>query len=54
MPVAAFVSVNPRLPALLGASGWRAVTGDRRVVALPGAATEAAMLRAAGVACVAQ
>jgi XTP/dITP diphosphohydrolase len=44
-----FVTVNPRLPALLGASGWRAVTGTRAVVALPGAAAEAAMLRAAGV-----
>jgi XTP/dITP diphosphohydrolase len=50
VPVAAFVTVNPRLPALLGASGWRAVTGNRRVVALPGAAAEAAMLRAADVA----
>jgi XTP/dITP diphosphohydrolase len=49
VPVAAFVTVNPRLPALLGASGWRAVTGNRRVVALPGAAAEAAMLRAADV-----
>jgi XTP/dITP diphosphohydrolase len=50
VPVALFVTVNPRLPALLGASGWRAVTGVRPVVALPGAAAEAQMLRAADVA----
>jgi XTP/dITP diphosphohydrolase len=49
VPVAQFVTVNPRLPALLGAHGWRAVTGVRPVVALPGAAAEAQMLRAAGV-----
>ncbi|MGY2064489.1 MazG family protein [Blastococcus sp. SYSU DS0619] len=50
MPVALVVTVNPRLPALLGAAGWHAVSGDRAVVALPGAGAEAAMLRAAGVA----
>ncbi|MGY1833880.1 MazG family protein [Blastococcus sp. SYSU DS0510] len=50
MPVALVVTVDPRLPALLGADGWTAVTGPRPVVALPGAAAEAAMLRAAGVA----
>ena len=49
MPVALVVTVNPRLPALLGAEGWRAVTGDRAVVALPGADAEAGMLRSAGV-----
>ncbi|MGY1723094.1 MazG family protein [Blastococcus sp. SYSU DS0533] len=49
MPVALVVTVNPRLPALLGAEGWRAVTGGRAVVALPGAGAGAAMLRAAGV-----
>ncbi|MCZ2858113.1 MazG family protein [Blastococcus sp. VKM Ac-2987] len=49
MPVVLVVTVNPRLPALLGASGWQAVTGDDAVVALPGAAAEAGMLRAAGV-----
>jgi XTP/dITP diphosphohydrolase len=49
VPVAQFVTVNPRLPALLGASGWRAVTGGRSVVALPGAVAEAGMLRAADV-----
>ena len=49
MPVAQFVTVNPRLPALLGAYGWRAVTGGRSVVALPGAVAEAGMLRAADV-----
>ncbi|MDP5184372.1 MazG family protein [Blastococcus sp. BMG 814] len=50
MPVALVVTVDPRLPALLGADGWTAVTGPRMVVALPGAGAEAAMLRAAGVA----
>ena len=49
MPVALVVTVNPRLPALLGAEGWRVVTGDRAVVALPGADAEAGMLRSAGV-----
>jgi XTP/dITP diphosphohydrolase len=49
VPVALVVTVNPRLPALLGAEGWRAVTGDRAVVALPGADAEAGMLRSAGV-----
>jgi XTP/dITP diphosphohydrolase len=50
VPATLFVTVNPRLPALLGASGWRAVTGPRAVVALPGADAEAGMLRAAGLA----
>jgi XTP/dITP diphosphohydrolase len=50
VPVAQFVTVNPRLPALLGAGGWQAVTGVRAVVAMPGAGAEAGMLRAAGVA----
>jgi XTP/dITP diphosphohydrolase len=50
VPVVQFVTVNPRLPALLGAAAWRAVTGGRAVVALPGAEAEAAMLRAADVA----
>jgi XTP/dITP diphosphohydrolase len=50
VPVALVVTVNPRLPALLGAAGWRAVTGGRPVVALPGATAEAAMLRAADIA----
>ena len=49
MPAALLVIVNPRLPALLGAAGWRAVTGTRPVVALPDAAAEAGMLRAADV-----
>jgi XTP/dITP diphosphohydrolase len=50
VPVALFVTVNPRLPALLGGHGWQAVTGVRAVVALPGAHAEAAMVRAADVA----
>ncbi|MCF6744335.1 MazG family protein [Blastococcus sp. KM273128] len=50
MPAALLVTVSPRLPALLGADGWRAVSGPRSVVALPGAGAEAAMLRSAGVA----
>ncbi len=49
MPVALVVRVSPRLPGLLGPAGWRAVTGDRPVVALPGAAATAAVLRAGGV-----
>ncbi|RFU22807.1 MazG family protein [Geodermatophilus marinus] len=48
MPVALAVTVSPRLPGLLGPAGWRALTGERPVVALPGAAATAAALRAAG------
>ncbi|MGY1630929.1 MazG family protein [Geodermatophilus sp. SYSU D01186] len=48
MPVALAVTVSPSLPGLLGPAGWRAVTGERAVVALPGAAAAAAALRAAG------
>ncbi|MGY1591301.1 MazG family protein [Geodermatophilus sp. SYSU D00708] len=50
MPVALAVTVSPVLPGLLGPAGWRAVTGGRRVVALPSAAATAAALRSAGVA----
>ena len=48
MPVATVVTVSPRLPGLLSAAGWRAVSGGRPVVALPGAAATAAVLRADG------
>jgi len=50
VPVAVAVSVGPRLPGLLGPVGWRAVSGTRPVLALPGAAATAAALRAAEVA----
>jgi XTP/dITP diphosphohydrolase len=49
VPVALVVTVSPRLPGLLGPAGWRAVTAGRAVVALPGAATVAAVLRRGGV-----
>ncbi|MGK5114954.1 MULTISPECIES: MazG family protein [unclassified Geodermatophilus] len=48
MPVALAVTVSPSLPGLLGPAGWRALAGDRPVVALPGAAATAQALRAAG------
>jgi XTP/dITP diphosphohydrolase len=48
VPVALAVTVSPSLPGLLGPAGWRALTGERPVVALPGAAATAAALRAAG------
>jgi XTP/dITP diphosphohydrolase len=50
VPVAVAVSVSPRLPGLLHPAGWRAVSGARPVVALPGAAATAAALRADGLA----
>jgi XTP/dITP diphosphohydrolase len=49
VPVAVAVSVSPRLPGLLGPAGWRAVSGSRPVLALPGAGATAAALRAAGL-----
>ncbi|SNR41560.1 MazG family protein [Blastococcus mobilis] len=49
MPVALVVTVSSRLPALLAPAGWRAVTGNRSVIALPGAAAAADALRAADV-----
>ena len=49
MPVALVVTVSSGLPALLAPVGWRAVTGDRPVVALPGATAVADALRAADV-----
>jgi XTP/dITP diphosphohydrolase len=48
VPVALAVTVRPTLPGLLGPAGWRALAGERPVVALPGAAGTAAVLRAAG------
>jgi XTP/dITP diphosphohydrolase len=48
VPVALAVTVVPSLPGLLGPAGWRALSGERPVVALPGAAATAAALRAAG------
>ncbi len=47
MPVALAVVVSPRLPGLLGPGAWRAL-GERPVVALPGAAATAEVLRADG------
>ncbi|RBY78018.1 nucleotide pyrophosphohydrolase [Blastococcus sp. TF02-09] len=47
MPVALAVVVSPRLPGLLGPAAWRAI-GERPVVALPGAAGTASVLRAEG------
>jgi XTP/dITP diphosphohydrolase len=49
VPVALVVMVSPWLPGLLGAEGWRAVSGNRPVVALPGAAATAEALRAQGL-----
>jgi XTP/dITP diphosphohydrolase len=48
VPVTLVVTVSPRLPGLLGPAGWRAVSGDRPLAALPGAAGTAAALRADG------
>ncbi|HEY0401089.1 MAG TPA: MazG family protein [Blastococcus sp.] len=48
MPVASVVTVSSRLPGLLSPAGWRAVSGGRPLVALPGAAATAAALRADG------
>jgi len=47
VPVALAVVVSPRLPGLLGPGAWRAL-GERPVVALPGAAATAEVLRADG------
>ncbi|WP_029430841.1 MazG family protein [Blastococcus sp. URHD0036] len=49
MPVALVVTTSPRLPGLLGPAGWRAISGDRPLAALPGAAATAAALRAEGL-----
>ena len=48
MPVAVAVVVHPALPALFGPAAWRALSGGRPLVALPGAAAAADGLRAAG------
>jgi XTP/dITP diphosphohydrolase len=48
VPVALAVTVSSRLPGLLGPAGWRALTGERPIVALPAAAVTAAALRAEG------
>ena len=49
MPVALAVTVSPRLPGLLSPAGWRALSGERPLVALPGAAATAEALRAEGL-----
>jgi XTP/dITP diphosphohydrolase len=48
VPVSVVVTVSPRLPGLLSPAGWRAVSGGRPLVALPGAAATADVLRADG------
>jgi XTP/dITP diphosphohydrolase len=48
VPAALLVTVSTRLPGLLGPAGWLAVTSGRPVVALPGAAATAEVLRAGG------
>jgi XTP/dITP diphosphohydrolase len=42
------LTVSPRLPGLLNAAGWRALSAGRPLAALPGAAATAALLRAEG------
>ena len=42
------VTVSRRLPGLLNAAGWRAVSAGRSLAALPGADATAALLRAEG------
>ena len=48
MPVVLVVTVSARLPGLLNPAGWRAVSSGRPLVALPGAAATAAVLRSEG------
>jgi XTP/dITP diphosphohydrolase len=48
VPVPLVVTVSPRLPGLLSAAGWRALSGGRPLAALPGAAATAEALRADG------
>jgi XTP/dITP diphosphohydrolase len=48
VPVSIVVTVSARLPGLLSPAGWRAVSGGRPLVALPGAAGTADALRADG------
>jgi XTP/dITP diphosphohydrolase len=49
VPVALVVPVSPHPPLVLTPAAWRAVTGGRDVVALPGAGVAARELREAGV-----
>jgi XTP/dITP diphosphohydrolase len=49
VPLALVVTTSPRLPGLLGAAGWRAVSGDRPLAAVPGAAATADALRTEGL-----
>jgi XTP/dITP diphosphohydrolase len=53
VPVSAVVTVSPRLPGLLSPAGWRAISAGGPLVALPGAAATAEVLRAEGFAVVA-
>jgi len=48
VPVSVVVTVSSRLPGLLSPAGWRAVSGGRPLVALPGASGTAEALRADG------
>jgi XTP/dITP diphosphohydrolase len=48
VPAALVVTVSPRLPGLLSPAGWRAVSSGPPLLALPGAAATAAVLRAEG------
>jgi XTP/dITP diphosphohydrolase len=48
VPVRVVVRVSRRLPGLLSAAGWRAVSAASVLAALPGAAATAAALRAEG------
>jgi XTP/dITP diphosphohydrolase len=48
VPVAAVLTVSPRLPGLLSPAGWRALSGGRPLLALPGAAATGEVLRAEG------
>ena len=50
MPVSVVVTVSPRLPGLLSPAGWRAISGGGPLVALPGAAATAEVLRVEGFA----
>jgi XTP/dITP diphosphohydrolase len=48
VPVVCAVTVDPSLPGLLGPAGWRALSGEHPLVALPGAAATAEVLRSEG------
>jgi XTP/dITP diphosphohydrolase len=49
VPVALVIPVSPRPPLVLTAAAWRALSGGRPVVALPGAEAAAHELRESGV-----